>query len=205
MTRRGSQSWPNHAGHAFSRIQKLAIPKKLTASCRGARRQGRIIKARRARQPPLIGINRQKTRPIARSTASLSNVDPKCPHAKASQRHLSSVADANLLRMPAIIVLVVNRPVLEPAAGLWRRWRRRRVATIVVDQRTANDAAEKTGCDATCDNTTVVMVMMLVPRRRWLAVPVAVILRWRPVILLSLGETRRGQGTTRKGSQHQHG
>jgi hypothetical protein len=99
----------------------------------------------------------------------------------------ASVADSNLLFVPAVIILIVDRAILEPATWLRRRGRWWCVATITIGERATDDAAEKTGCDATGDDAAIVVMVVLVPRRRWrLAIPITVIPRWRSVVLLGL-------------------
>lgn len=100
------------------------------------------------------------------------------------------VADADLFLMPAIIILITDGSILEPATGLRRR--RWCVTAVAIGKRAADDTAEQAGREAARDQAAIAMMVM--PFRRWRpAMPIAIILWWRTVILLGLGKTRRGQ------------
>jgi hypothetical protein len=111
------------------------------------------------------------------------------------------VADADLFLVPAIIVLIMDGPILEPATGLWRRgWC---VVAVAIGKRAADDTAEQAGRNAAGNQAAIAMMVM--PFRRWRpAMPIAIILWWRTVILLRLRKTRRGQIARRQCRKDKH-
>lgn len=105
-----------------------------------------------------------------------------------------SLADPETLHMPTTIIGVWHAAIFQPAAG-WRWWRRLDVArTAVIGDSAADDATEKTGCNAAGnDGARVVMAMpawrVSIWRRRRAAAFVAI----RPIVILRGSRLNAGE------------
>ena len=96
---------------------------------------------------------------------------------------IRSVADANILVMPAAVIGVRHAAVFEPAAWRWRLFHVITRAIIAVGDRATDQAADDTGSKAAGDNAAVVAVAMVMKaRRRASAQPFSIMWIWMGVI-----------------------